>query len=72
MQSHPKRGISMKKYVFIMLAVVCCWIFCISVDVFAAGHGGGHGRGGGGGRGGYYVGGYYGGGNRHHRNRCFF
>ena len=75
----------MRKYVFIMLTVVCCWIFCISVDVFAAGHGGGHGRGGGG-RGGYYVGGgggYYGGdeggyyvgdegGNRHHRRRCFF
>lgn len=33
----------MKKYVFIMLTVVCCWIFCISVDVYAKGHGGHHG-----------------------------
>ncbi len=69
----------MRKYVFIMLTVVCCWISLVSGDVYAGPHGGGHG-GGGGGRGGYYIGGYYGvpgggyygvpgGGYRHHRSR---
>ena len=77
MQFQQDKEVPMRKYVFIMLTVVCCWIFCISVDVFAAGHGGG---GGGGGRGhqGGDRGGYYGGdvgdrgGYRHHRRRCIF